>query len=520
MLTPQVFNDLTPGPHTIRLTLEGRVWGPETVTVVAGQTSTVSAVLLPQETDPIPDDDAVPTLYIADSIIREGNSGGMNFHVTLFPASSTEVTVAWATSASGIASATPGTDYTPASGTLTFAPGDTRKTIAVSVTGDTERESQEHIIVELSNPVNAQLGRSQSLGWISDDEPPIALWIANGRVTEGDSATVSAAVPVTLRPASNTEVTVAWATSPNFFRPATEGTDYTGASGTLTFAPGETMKMISVSVTGDTDDESDEIVDVTLSNAVNAQIHERFGWVRITDDDGAASLSIHDAIDVWEGDSGSTDMEFTVTLSPASSAQVTVAWVTSSLGSAAATEGTDYTGASGSLIFAPGETMKTITVSVTGDTIDEGNEVVGVMLSSAVNANLDDNRAVTWILDDEPSPWVSIFDGHVWEGDRGLTGMEFMVTLSQASGYAVEVDWMTSDDTASGASAAAEGTDYTAASGTLTLAPGETMKSITVSVTGDTVDEDHETFKVKLIRATYAGRYPDTATGTIRDDDA
>ena len=137
-------------------------------------------------------------------------------------------------------------------------------------------------------------------------------------------------------------------------------------------------------MTGDTTDEANETVVVALSGAVNAALGTASGTGTITDDDAAPSLSI-DSPRVDEGDSGSVSLAFTVSLSAASGKQVTVGYAEGTGGTA--TAGTDYTAlASGTLTFAAGETGKTVTVSVTGDTTDEANETVVVSLSGAANA--------------------------------------------------------------------------------------------------------------------------------------
>ena len=141
-----------------------------------------------------------------------------------------------------------------------------------------------------------------------------------------------------------------------------------------------------MSVTGDTLDEADETVVMTLSNAANATISTATGTGTITDNDPEPSLSI-DSPSVTEGDSGSKNLTFTVTLSAASGQQVTVDWAEGTGGTAAS--GTDYTAITGgTLTFAAGTTSRTFDVSVTGDTTDEADETVVVTLSNAANATI------------------------------------------------------------------------------------------------------------------------------------
>src|SRR5262249_14556356 len=152
------------------------------------------------------------------------------------------VTVSWAT-ADGTATA--GSDYTAAGGTLTFGPGETTKTILVGVLGDTTDEPNEAFTVNLSNPANATITDGQGVGTITDDDAPPTLSINDVTVVESAG---QAAFTVSLSAASGWTVTVNYATQ-DFT--AVAGSDYTATSGTLTFAPGETTKTVSVPVTDD-----------------------------------------------------------------------------------------------------------------------------------------------------------------------------------------------------------------------------------------------------------------------------
>ena len=116
-------------------------------------------------------------------------------------------------------------------------------------------------------------------------------------------------------------------------------------------------------------------------------------------------LSI-DSPRVSEGNSGSTMMTFTVSLSPASTQQVTVEYEQAAAGTGTATGGTDYVAlSSGMLTFAAGETSKTFTVSVIGDTTEEPDETVVVTLSVPANAIFSGAAAtingIGTIVDDE-----------------------------------------------------------------------------------------------------------------------
>ena len=142
-----------------------------------------------------------------------------------------------------------------------------------------------------------------------------------------------------------------------------------------------------------------------------------------------------------EGDSGSTNLTFTVTLSAASGQQVTVAYADATTGTA--TSGTDYTAITGgTLTFTAGTTSQTFDVSVTGDALDESNETVVVELSSPTNAAVSSEAGTGTgtITDDDDAPSLSIDSPpSVTEGDGGTTDLTFTVTLSAASGQQVTV---------------------------------------------------------------------------------
>ncbi|MFN4257861.1 MAG: cellulose binding domain-containing protein [Gemmataceae bacterium] len=207
------------------------------------------------------------------------------FFVTLSEPTTETVTVAYAT-ADGTALA--GQDYVATSGILTFAPGETQKSIVVYVLGDLLVEEDETFYVRLSDPTNATIANGKGIATILDNDgtgtfPDLPLLsINNVAVLEGDSGTTTATFTVFLSTPATELVTVQYATMNGT---ATAGSDYLATNGTLTFAPGETQKSIHVTVLGDTIVEPDETFFVVLSNAQNAQISVSQGRGTILNDD-------------------------------------------------------------------------------------------------------------------------------------------------------------------------------------------------------------------------------------------
>jgi hypothetical protein len=225
-----------------------------------------------------------------------------------------------------------------------------------------------------------------------------AVSIASAAVTEGNSGTTNAVLAVTLSKPSTKTVTVAYRTADGT---ATAGQDYTAATGTVTFAPGVTAQQVTVKVAGDTTYEPDETFTVTLSNASGASLGTATGTVTIKNDDAAPvtppTISIANAA-VAEGNSGTTNMAFTVSLSKASSTAVSVGYSTAN---GTATAGQDYTAASGTLTFAPGTTTQQVNVAVIGDTAVEPDETFTVTLANPVGATLTTATATGTITNDD-----------------------------------------------------------------------------------------------------------------------
>ncbi len=104
------------------------------------------------------------------------------------------------------------------------------------------------------------------------------------------------------------------------------------------------------------------------------------------------------------------------------------------------------------LTFTPGQTSKTVTVLVNGDTTNEANETFFVNLSGAANANITDGQGQGTILNDDGAPALSISDVSVTEGNSGTVNAAFTVSLSPASGQTVTVNYATANGTATAGS--------------------------------------------------------------------
>ena len=236
------------------------------------------------------------------------------------------------------------------------------------------------------------------------------------------------------------------------------------------------------------------------------------GTVGTIVEDDTTSLSITEP-SVREGNIGMTNAVFALHLNRVHALPVSVNFATAN-GTAVA--GADYATTNGTVTFAPGETNKYITVVVNGDVVDEINEIFLVRfsnLSDPTNVAVTPAQAVGTILDDDTVP-LSITATTAFEGNSGTTNAVFALHLHHPHILPVSVDFATADGSA------VANADYIAVSGTVTFAPGETDKSISVLVIGDLMHEADKSFFVKLSHPIHATLVSTQASGTILNDDA
>jgi hypothetical protein len=459
----------------------------------------------------ITNDDQVPDISVNDQVAAEGNSPAattMTFNVTLSNPSDQTVTVAYTTN-DGTAT-TADADYVAASGTVTFNPAQTAKTVDVTVNGDDTTEPDESLTLNLSNASNANILDGSGTGTITNDDPIPDVSIDDQSITEGNAGTSTLTFNVTLSHASSDTVSVDYTTSDG--TATTSDADYVAASGTVTFDPGQTAQTVDVTVNGDLTHEANETFMVDLSNASNAGVADGSGQGTITNDDQVPDISVDDR-SVTEGNTGTSTLTFDVTLSNPSDQTVTVDYTTND-GTATTADG-DYDAAANTVSFNPGQTAKTVDVRVNGDLTHESDESFTVDLSSPSNGNVLAGSGTGTILDDDASPTISVANASVTEGNVGDTTLSFDVTLSVASAGTVTVDYTTTDGSASLANG-----DYDAASDTLTFDPGQTTKTVDLTVHGDTTYETDEGLTLDLSNANGATIADDSGTGTLTNDDA
>ena len=358
----------------------------------------------------------------------------------------------------------------------------------------------------------------------NDDEP--ALELPGSLAASEEEATLE--VPVNLSNTADRQIKMKWRTKPATGPgdpAATAGTDYTAGSGELVFAPGEKAKTVTIAILDDGLVEDDERFLV--------EVYEFSGPVRGTDPsqievtipnrDTAPTITVADE----SADEASGPLVFTVRLSEAYAAEATASYRfvhgnTSDADFASAP-------AAGTARFAAGETAITISLPLVDDALDEFDETLTLVVDNPVNAILDADptvesiEAVGTIRDDDPEPVISI-TSVVVEEDAGL--LPFTVSLDAPSGKEVGFAWETLEAGEGSVVSTASRIDYIAASGNLVFSPGETKKTIEITLVSDEAEEeDYETVVVRLsgiTHATYPATYPPgppRAAGRITDDD-
>ena len=495
VLVPTVPDILDEDNESLELVLSD----PQGAVIVAGSASGV-----------IIDDDPLPELRVSNTDASEGDGVSAVFTLSLSEASGRDVTVAYSTE-DGTAVA--GDDYIAVSdGEVVIAAGRRQATVDVALVDDDVAEDVETFRLVVSSAANASRGDSVGVATVTDDDGLVQILVDDpAAVHEGDGA--SAVFMVRLSRAEPTDaVTVVYATADGT---AIAGDDYTHTSDTLTFAAGRMDETVSVPLINDDDAEEAETFRLVLSSpGSNAELGDGEATVLVRDDDGLPTVSLADAAAQAEGSTAS----FTVTLSRAVPQEVTVDYAArpdpTAAAETAAVPGQDYTTTSGTLTFAARATEATVTVPLPDDALDEHTETFWLRLADPTGATIVDGTATGIIVDNDPLPEITITDAGATEG----APISFTVTLDPFSGRTVTVPW-TTEALAPGVGAASPGTDYTAATGTLTLAPGTTTAQVDVATLPDDVSEADETFLVHLGTPTNAALDDSAAVGAIRDDD-
>ncbi len=436
---------------------------------------------------------APPTVAFSASTYSVNEAAGTaTITVNLTRAATGAISVKYATTNG---TALSGSDFTATTGTLSFAVGESSKTFTIPILNDLLVEPTQTVNLTLSAPVGTTLGTQKTavLSIIDNDVPVINFDVAVKSVSE---LTTSASYKVLLSVASTQSITVNFALSGGT---ATRGTDFNLTNGTLTFAPGETSKSITFSIVNDLLDENDETIQLALSAPTNATLGASSSTTyTILDNDTAptakfdirtATGSLTSVVNMAE--SGGT-LVVPIVLSGTSARAITVNLAAVAGGTAAS--GPDFSISGGSVTFAPGETRKSLVLTINEDTLDEANETIKLALTSPQAVIGLGSTATVTILDNDAAPTVSFGSATSSGRENVASPGTVRVVLSTASGLSVTVRYTV---TAAGTTASSI-LDFTLAAGTLTFLPGQIEKTIPLLLKNDIAREATETIKITL----------------------
>jgi hypothetical protein len=455
-----------------------------------------------------------PDLIISFPQVQEGDSGTSIATFTFSLSRATDHPVSFDVATSN-GTATAGSDYVARGSVhLVIPAGETSASFDVTVNGDTEGEADETFQSNISNLDGAfrippMFGRAT----IKNDDPLPQLVIDDASIVEGNTGYSTLAFHVGLEYAAPCDVHLSALPQGGT---ATKWQEYNGNTINATIPKGATSGVVNVEVYSDTVEEQDETFLVTLSDVSCAVVADGTATGTITDDDDvpAPTLSIGD-VSIAEGDSGTKTATFTVSLSAAATWTVYFNVVSAD---GTATAASDYAGfVLAAQQIAAGQTSKTVSVTINGDTTVEPDETFTLSLSNVFGATVADGTAIGTITNDDVAsgPALSVGDVSIAEGNAGTSVATFTVTMSAVQATAVKFDIATANVTASA------GSDYVAASATAVRIPaGKTSRTFAVTINGDTASEGDEIFFVNLSNPVGVAIADGQAVGTITNDDA
>jgi hypothetical protein len=436
--------------------------------------------------------------------------------------------------ATGGAACGAGVDYVNTGGTVNFADGQASQTFMVPICNDAVFEGNETFNVTLSGATGGAIigAQASAVVTIVDDEVamPGTVQFSSPTYTVGESGG-TATITVNRTGGSDGAVSVGYATAAGGTATGGAscgaGVDYVNTSGTLNWANGDAApKTFNVTICNDALNEANETVNLSLSNATGGATigAQSTAVLTITDDDGVPSIAIVSPSPQPEGNAGTTSFTFNVNLSAPSGQTVTVHYSTQDN---TATAPSDYTAIPDTVLtFAPGQTNKQITVLVNGDTNFEPTETFFVNLSMPVNATISTAQGTGTIQNDDAAAGTfTVNDVRTLEGNSGTHIVTFTVTLVIPNTPSnVTVQYATAPGTAT------SGVDYQPASGTLVFGATDVVggtdggpitqtQNVNVTIIGDTIKEENETFYLNLSNPNGATLGDSQGAGIIIDDD-
>lgn len=493
---------------TINITADALIESDETFTVTLDSTTGGATIGAPgTETVTINNVTAYGSLaFSASTATVDEHAGTVTFTINRTGGSVGSVAVNFATSNGTAAS---GSDYQAVSQSVSFADGETTKTVSVAIFQDAVNESSETFTGTLSSASGGA-----TLGAPSTMTVTITNVVEHGSLAlSASSASVSEtanSVPITIvrTGGSSGTVTVDVTTSSGS---ATSGSDFAPFSQTITFYDGDTTQTIYVSIYSDALAEGTETFYVSLSNPTGAATLGATTSETVSITNVAAPGSFvfaTNTISVQESIGGVGILIYRV-----GGAEGDVQ-VTASTASGTATSGSDFTAVNQTFTFLSGETLKTVVVYITDDHVGEIDESFTLQLSGATNgATTGSPSTMSITITTSANPGTLALSANTYSVTEDGGSASVVVTRSGGADGAVSATIATSSGSAT------SGSDFTAVNQTVTFNNGETSKTISIPIATDAIVESNETFTVALSNAQGGASIgsPSSATVTITD---
>ena len=444
------------------------------------------------------------------------DAGTHNVAVNLSPAAPSGGLTLNYTSSGG--TATVGSDYTSLSGTVPVTAGATSVNIPVVITDDNDDETDETIILTLTSGTGYTVGNANTHtltitdndGTVTTPAVAVAFASASGSVDE-DAGTHN--VAVNLSPAAPAGgVTLNYTTGGT----ATVGSDYTSLSGTVDVTAGATSVNIPVVIADDSADEEDETIILTLTSGTgytvgSANVHT----LTITDNDETVTIpavSVAFALASGSVDEDAGTHNVAVNLSPAAPAGGLILNYSSG---GTATNASDYTSLSGTVSVTAGATSVNISVVITDDSADEGEETIILTLTSGTGYTVGSvNVHTLTITDNDTTPEAAFYSASASVAeDAGTQNVAVRIRPAPESDLILTYDLE---------GTAKEEADYSITnSGTISVEAGVDSVNIAIKIADDREDESDETVILMLTDGTgYNVGSMKGYTLTITDNDA
>ena len=470
-------------------------------------------------------DDTEVSITAVSGSQGEGASGTTNFPFTITRTGGTGAALVLNFSTAGTganpASAADFVGGVLPSGTVTIPVGQSSVVLNIPVAGDQVTEADEDFEVTLTGPGGVTFLNDTALMSILNDETTVDFAVdGTANLNEGNASTTSFNFTLTRSGLTTGTTVVNYSVAGSGANPAS-ASDFNGgvfASGTVTFAPGELTKSLSIHVNGDISIENNEQFTVTLTAGANDILPTpSLDRVILNDDVEQLSITALGGGSSLEGNSSQTAYVFQVSR-PDSTFAYTFNYSAVGAGANPASAG-DFSGAtSGSVTFNPGESTKNITILVNGDRDVESDETFDVTISGGT-ANYVVPTASATILTEDLDVALTASSLTGFEGTMSGSLFSFTVTRTGDASQAFTADYAIAGTGANPINASDFGS---ALVGTVSFGVGEMSKVITLSVMNDRDVELDETFSLTLsnLSTTNADLGTASAAGQLTNDDA